>query len=78
VSPFAIAMSSTCWFAASCSVGGDLIPCISDIEVAGSVLLCDVDVGQPASSRPIWSEDGFAASRQVLFGQGSELVAHVI
>jgi hypothetical protein len=51
---------------------------ISDIEVAGSVLLCDVDIGQPASSRSERSEDRFAASGQVLFGQGSELLAHVI
>ena len=42
------------------------------------MLLCDFDVGRAAPSRFKWSENGFAASRQVLFGQGSELIAHVV
>ncbi|MCV7402293.1 hypothetical protein H7K24_19330 [Mycobacterium fragae] len=45
------------------------IPCVADIEVAGSALPGDINVGRGATVGLKWSEHGFAATSEMLFGQ---------
>src|SRR5690349_3206377 len=58
--------------------GGGRIPYVTDIKVACPMLQCDFDIGRASARGAEGAKHGFPASRQVLFGQRSELLAHVI